>query len=221
MKIFKSPQKVIILFLSALIVISFFMIVRLEGKAANLQSRLDEHHKSLEKNKDILENLDSFTRKIKNNGITIDGNKIKLSTDKSTLELEKDKMTLGASSDVYFEYEYKRDLIIMKNKSQYVVIGKLGDKGKEGETVNINGGSDGKKYLTLQDKGIALGVRDTKYGHLQFGIILKTGGIFMMQGKNLIGLNKNKITIRAQGDINITSENGNVNIKGKKVNLNE
>ncbi|MBT8380073.1 MAG: hypothetical protein KJN64_12670 [Ignavibacteria bacterium] len=221
MKILKSPQKALILFLSSLIVISFFMIVRLEGKAANLQSRLDEHHKSLEKNKDILENLDSFTRKIKNNSITIDGDKIKLSTDKSTLELDKDKMTLGAASDVFFECDYKGDLIVMRNKSQYVVIGKLGDKGKEEETVNINGGSDGKKFLTLQDKGIALGVEDIKDGDLQFGISLKSGSIFMMHGKNLIGLNKDKITIRAQGDINITSENGNVNIKGKKVNLNE
>ncbi len=64
MKIFKSPHKVLILFLSLLIVISFIMIVRLEGKAASLQSGLDEHHKSLEKNLDVLEYLDFFKRRI-------------------------------------------------------------------------------------------------------------------------------------------------------------
>jgi len=221
MKSFKSPQKVLILFLSVLIVISFIMIVRLEGKAASLKSRLDEHHKSLEKNKDVLENLDSFTRKIKNNGITINGNKIKLSTDKSSLELGKDMMTLGASSDVFFEYDHKRDLIAMKNKSQYIVIGKLGDKGKEVETVHISGGSKGKQMLVIEDEAIVLGVRGLKDGPLQFEIRPKIGAIHMGQGQCLIQLQNNNVDITTPGDINITSTNGNVNIKGKKVNLNE
>ena len=87
MKILKSPQKVLILFLSVLIVISFIMILRLEGKTAILQSRLDEHHKSLEKNKDVLDNLDSFSRMIKNSGISIDGNKVTIQSGQSTINI--------------------------------------------------------------------------------------------------------------------------------------
>ena len=57
MKIFKSPQRVLILFLSVLIVTSFIMILRLEGKAASLQTQWEEHQKSLKANKDVLQNL--------------------------------------------------------------------------------------------------------------------------------------------------------------------
>jgi len=43
----------------------------------------------------------------------------------------------------------------------------------------------------------------------------------MGQGQCLIQLQNNNVDITTPGDINITSTNGNVNIKGKKVNLNE
>lgn len=43
----------------------------------------------------------------------------------------------------------------------------------------------------------------------------------MKQGQSSIKLEKKKLEIDLEGHINITSKNGNVNISGKKVNLNE
>ena len=100
MKILKSPQKILMLFLSVLIVISFIMILRLEGKTASLQSRLDEHHKSLEKNKDVLNNLESFSRMIKNNGISIDGNKVTLQSGQSTITLQNNNIDISSNGDI-------------------------------------------------------------------------------------------------------------------------
>ncbi len=45
--------------------------------------------------------------------------------------------------------------------------------------------------------------------------------IGMKQGQSSIKLEKNSLEIDVVGDINITSKNDNVNINGKKVNLNE
>ena len=44
--------------------------------------------------------------------------------------------------------------------------------------------------------------------------------IGMKQGQSSIKPEKNKLEIGVDGDINITSKNGNVNINGQKVNLN-
>lgn len=45
--------------------------------------------------------------------------------------------------------------------------------------------------------------------------------IGMKQGQSSIKLERNSLKIDVVGDINITSKNDNVNINGKKVNLNE
>ena len=55
--------------------------------------------------------------------------------------------------------------------------------------------------------------------HLQINFGEKMIG--MKQGQSYIKLKKNKLDINVEGDINITSKNGSVNINGKKVNLNE
>ena len=128
MKIFKSPQKVLILFLSVLIVTSFIMIVRLESKAASLQTQWEEHQESLKKNKDSLAKLEVFAR--------------------------------------------------------YV----------------------GKGVIKLDNSGIILNYSDS-------WLYLGTDNAYIET--------KGKLRMEASGDIYITSTNGNVNIKGKKVNLNE
>ena len=55
--------------------------------------------------------------------------------------------------------------------------------------------------------------------HLQINFDKEMIG--MKQGQSSIKLEKNSLEICVVGDINITSNNGNVNINGKKVNLNE
>jgi hypothetical protein len=245
MKIFKSPQKVLILLLSVLIVLSFIMIVRLEGKAASLQSLLDDHHKSLEKNKDILDNLELFSRSIKNNGISIDGNKITLESGSTSLNLLKDEISILSDGELVMGtpnysirfykdgsfvigdnngdrrlgYSKSVDKMYMlynetglkigtfkdktgKNESNGIML--LGPK-KDGSKVYI---SDKRIHLSIRNKELALELNDKK------GFIIK-------QGQSEILLANNKLSIDVDGDINITSKNGNVNIKGKKVNLNE
>lgn len=128
MKTLKSPQRVLILFLSTLIVISSILIVRLEIKAASLQSQWEEHQKSLKKNEDILAQLNIFSR--------------------------------------------------------YA----------------------GKGVIKMDDSGFILQFVDSWFYVANDEVFIETKG---------------KLRMEAQGDINITSKNGNVNIKGKKVNLNE
>jgi len=128
MKLLKSPQKVLILFLSVLIVTSFIMIVRLESKAASLQTQWEKHQESLKKNKDSLTKLEVFAR--------------------------------------------------------YV----------------------GKSVIKLDNSGIILNYSDS-------WLYLGTDNAYIET--------KGKLRMEASGDIYITSTNGNVNIKGKKVNLNE
>lgn len=215
MKILKSPQKVLILLLTVFVIASSIFIVRLEIKAASLQSRLDEHHKSLEKNKDILENLDFFIRKIKSNGISIDDKKVVISADKSTLELKNDWIELGISSDILLACS--PNLLGMQFKSNKIALGNVGSE----QGIFMYGGSGDNNFLVIQDEAIAMGVKGLKDGPLQFEVRPKIGTIHMAQGQCLIKLHKNNVDITTPGDINITSTNGNVNIKGKKVNLNE
>lgn len=133
MKLLKSPQKTLIIFLTSIIIVSFFFIVRLEIKAANLQTQWEKHQKSLKNNADILENLERFYRSVGMNLIKLD-------------------------------------------KSEFGVL--CGDIQSTYSWLNID-----SKFISITTNGT--------------------------------------IQIEALGDIDITSKNGDVNIKGKKVNLNE
>jgi hypothetical protein len=333
MKILKSPQKVLILFLSVLIVISFIMIVRLEGKAANLQSRLDEHHKSLKQNEDVLSNLKVFQRMVQVNGIYLDDKIVGFFTGKSRLDMTDDKVILSSDGDIEIGpntnkslgYSKNKDFIYMYHNGSRIYLGQIGFKsGKEQgirliskddgsilsvanngivltvldkqgdykismapskdylkiskdesviklekENIDIEakgdikiGPSDEKNfgynksvdkiYMLNQDSRVIVGPleRDGKFLSNGIMLIAKTDGpqlavydkmislgvpgkdltlqlnldkemIGMKQGQSTIKLEKNKLEIEVVGDINITSKNGNVNINGKKVNLNE
>ena len=68
MKSFNASQRVMIIFLTLFIVVCCFLIVRLEIRAANLQSQWDEHKKSLNENMDVLNDLKLFARNVKSGG---------------------------------------------------------------------------------------------------------------------------------------------------------
>lgn len=61
-----------------IIIACIFWIVRVELKAAALASRLEEHHLSLQKNEDVLENLNKFVRSVADNEIQINSNDVQL-----------------------------------------------------------------------------------------------------------------------------------------------
>ena len=334
MKILKSPQKVLILFFSVLIVVSFIMIVRLEGKAASLQSRLDEHHKSLKQNEDVLSKLKVFQRMVQVNGIYLDDKIVGFFTGKSRLDMTDDKVILssdgdieiGPSSEKNIGYRKSEDFIYMLHNGARVLLGQIALKSGKRQGITIVSKKNGSQLSVLED-GILLTVPDTQgdyqismapskdyvkisknesiiklekedidieaKGDIKIGpsdeknfgyrksedyiyminkdsrvivgplldkagkfkgnginLISKTGGasvsiedyrislgavgkdlglqvnfdkekIVMKQGQSTFSLGKNKLEIDVVGDINITSKNGNVNINGKKVNLNK
>ncbi len=72
MKLLKSPKNTLIIFLTSIIIVSFFFIVRLEIKAANLQTQWEKHQESLKKNEDVLTQLESFRRQVTKSTLKID-----------------------------------------------------------------------------------------------------------------------------------------------------
>ena len=309
------------------------MIVRLEGKAASFQTQWEEHQKSLKANKDVLQNLDVFSRIVKKNSIKVDGSNVlllanntwvtignddfdvstdgniklgsdtdkylgydsqkkltyinhdgaqvtvgnitaagkkyngvlvrsangntqlvmtdkglmigttgktgeyrfnfipgkdilKLSKGKSELIFEKDNVKLQVESDVKigpsdernFGYSKSDDYVYMLNQDSRVVVGPISRDGKFlSNGIMLISKTDGPQ-LAVYDKMISLGVPGKDLG---IQINLDKGKVVMKQGQSKIQLEKNKLEIDVVGDINITSKNGNVNINGKKVNLNE
>lgn len=223
MKILKSPQRVLILFLTAIVIIGFFMIMRLEGKATSLQSRLDEHHKSLEKNKDILDNLDSFSRMIKNNGISIDGNKVTIQSGQSSLTLQNNNIdissngdiaigtptktiisvlkdgtvVLGPSSTKAFGYDAKKDFLYLKHNGMSLVLGKTTSSGKKEPGFLVK--SPNKNSLTISDEGFLAGVPG-KTGSDEYKIsIVKDKFVLLKKGKSSIMMENDDITFEAEG----------------------
>ena len=217
MKSFNSPPKVVIIFLTIFIVLCCFLIVRLEIKAANLQSRLDEHHKSLEQNKDVLENLNSFTRKVKSNAIIVDEDKIKMSVDKQEFLLDKKDIILAANNDVKFVYNSDRDLLSMYNKNAQVTVGKVPYSNKHLDGVLIMSPKNAN-VIVVADKQILIGSREE--GKIS-RINVDADYVNLERGESIVKLRDNELIIESLGDINITSKNGNVNIRGNKVKVNE
>lgn len=223
MKFLKSPKDAITFLLVALLVVSCFWIVKSELKAASLQSRLDEHHKQLQNNSDVLENLSSFIRKINNNGITIDGNKILIAAGQSVIKLENNKISIetpgeiqiGNSSDINFGYDKKSDALYMKNKGVSMHMGKLNDdKGKfldYGTFFRTNSGVQ----FTIRDEGIS-GWVPSNNGSYSFKLAAKKKYVELKKDNSIIRFEGDDISIEAPGDINITSKNGKVNINGKR-----
>lgn len=285
MKSFKSPQKVIIVFLTLFILICCFFIVRLEIKAANLQSQWDEHKKSLNENMDVLNDLKLFARNVKSGG------QIKLSNDlilhgggsNNHLILDPSggisfaNLTNGTK---YFGYDSNSKYTFMRgvkngnvflwsnsgenylNITDDMVAINTWDKNKRmvgldilpsyGKVEITSGGN--RADITLQKKDIfmdceneisfkgktlkmenASGKCKIRMAEEDIHIVCAPSngpvfGLSFSPDKQLIAcftddasitLAKDVVHFEANGDINITSKNGNVNIKGNKVKVNE
>jgi hypothetical protein len=224
MKILKSPQKALILFLTVLVVLSFIMILRLEGKTALLQSRLDEHHKSLEINKDVLDNLVSFSRMIKNNGISIDGNKVILQSGQSTLTLQNNNIDISSNGDIAigtptksfvhiqkdgdiligpdnkksFGYNAKKDIIYLQHNKVSLAAGSITSAGGK-KKVGILIKSPNKNSISITDEGFIAGVPG-KTGSEDYRItIAKDKFVQLRKGKSKITMEDDDITFEAEG----------------------
>ncbi len=228
MKVLKSPQSVLILFLSVLIVISSILIVRLEIKAASLQSQWEEHQKSLKKNEDVLYNLEVFSRLVKKNAIKIDGNTVQIIAGQSVVVLDNNSINIETKGDIsigrfnnkMIGVDIQKDNIYLKHKGASLLVGTTIIGGKKGPGILLM--SPNNTQVAISDIGFGAGVPGKKGKEDDYRIaIYKDKSVLLQKGKSLIKLEKDNIDIEAIGDINIASKNGNVNINGKKVNLNE
>lgn len=286
MKSLKSPQRVVLIFLTSFIVVCCFFIIRLEIKAANLQSRWDEHQKSLKINEDVLYDLNKFTRDVKDGSIAklVNGNTMLVLFGDKLEGLSGDDINFGSSDGKtnYFGYNSKTQKTYMKavgngavsignkndknylsitdndismnssgqnnNTSGFLLSSKLGggqmfniygnnkslielDKGKIGVQgagdINIEGkklkmeNASGKCEIILSEEDIHI-VCTPSNGPV-FGVLFSSSSQSISINTNdaSIILAKDVIHFEAESDINITSKNGNVNIKGNKVKVNE
>ena len=292
MKSFNSSHPAIIIFLLLFIVICFFLIIRLEIKAANLQSRWDEHKKSLEQNNDVLEDLFWFYRSTKK-----DEAYLQLMNDAASISGGKNFISVGSAgiqgqsgSDIkfggrkpfidYFGYDSNSRSTFMRgvgngnvfvrsnNGENYLRITddevaiNAWDKNKHSlgfsvmpssGRIDITSGGN-RADITLEEKDISMNCENeinfegkilnmvnasgickiimaeedihiicTPSNGPVFGVLFgsATQSISINTQDASIILAKDVIHFEAESDINITSKNGNVNIKGKKVKVNE
>ena len=103
MKFIKSPQKTLIIFLTSIIIVSFFFIVRLEIKAANLQTQWEKHQESLKKNEDVLMQLETFRRYVGNNLLKMDTKGFDLTSGKSWLHISEDWVFIESKKSIKIE----------------------------------------------------------------------------------------------------------------------
>jgi hypothetical protein len=255
MKFLNYPQKVIISFLIAFLLLLGFMIIRLELKAASLQSRWEEHQKSLKKNEDILDNLNYFWRKVKKGQIILDDNYSSVEYDESEVTLYDKRIILKSKGDVNIiggeeikighppnhtvfytkkdgdiaiapshdkriGYQKKEDFIFMLNNGSRVFLGEaeFSPFGKS-QGIHVISKDLGPK-LSVNHNGIVLRIQ-RKQGEFCIVMSADKDYINISKGESVITLEKENIDIQAKGDINLKSINGNVNIDGKKISLNE
>jgi hypothetical protein len=118
MKFFKSRNGAITFLLVALLVVSFFWIVKSEIRASILISKLEEHHNSLGQNADILKGLTKFYRSAGKNKLDFTKGEITLSSGNTKmtinpkgidfgiadflLQMDKDLKTFGLSASTTF-----------------------------------------------------------------------------------------------------------------------
>jgi hypothetical protein len=198
MKSFKSPQKVVIIFLTLFIMLCCFLIVRLEIKAANLQSQWDEHQKWLKNNEDVLFGLKRFGREVKGQYGTL-----KLWNDYGYLIFWDNQVKIQSSGDFIFEN--------MNGTKKY-----FGYDSKNNETF-MNGVENGmvtignenlKNFLSISDDWIRLNSKINKGDYVGLYIDPTDRKVDISTGpdKASITLDQEHVKIRGDGSISIGGE---------------
>jgi len=209
MKILKSPQKVLIVVLTSFIVISCFLMVRLEIKAASLQSRLDAHHKSLENNHDMLDGLENFARFVKKNILKVDERHIFLIADKTMVTVGKDdfdvstsgNIKLGSNTDKYLGYDSQKKLTYINHDGAQVSVGDITTAGKKHNGVLVRS-ANGNTQLVMTDKGLSIATVG-KDGAYRLDLKPDKGIFKFSKGKSVLVFEKDKVNLQVEGDIQI------------------
>ena len=226
-----------------LIIFCIFWIIRLEIKASALEDRVDEYHEMLEKNHDELQGVTNFWRTINDleTYISMSSGDIHFQTRESVVYLDNKSIYIGGTKGnidielLTMESELlvgKKKILIQSGVTTPIEIihGSSKVTFENGE-INLE---DGSSYINLKNDFIKL--RTLKELELNAGILhaneikVKNEEITLqVWGGNKITLDMNniwidsdkQITLNAKEGVNIISEDGNVDIFGKKINFNE
>jgi len=202
MKAFKSPQRVTIVFLTLFIMLCCFLVIRLEIKAANLQSRWDEHQKSLKQNEDILDELNWFIRSTKkgeasfelmNEAASMRGGKNFIGISSLGIDGRSDSDIKFGGKKPYIEY-FGYD---SKSKSTF-----MRGVGNGNVLIRSNGGDD---FLRIDDDWILLHSHDKNNHPLGLDINPSLGKVEIINGggSTKITLTKENISIDGKNEIDI------------------
>jgi len=209
MKILKSPQRALMLFLSALVVVSFFMIIRLEGKAASLQSQWEKHQKSLKLNEDVLSNLEVFSRLVKKNGVKVDGSNVILLANNTWVTIGKDdfnvstdgNIKLGSNTDKYLGYDSQKKLTYINHDGAQVTAGNMTIAGKKYNGVLVRS-ANGNTQLVMTDKGLSIATVG-KDGEYRLELKPEKGIFKITKGKSELIFEKNNVKLQVESNVEI------------------
>ncbi len=223
MKFLKSRKGAFTFLLITLLVASFFWIVKSEIRAASLQSQLEEHHKQLKGNSDVLDGLVTFFRGTKTGSIMATENLAAMIAGLASITLKDDKVEIetpgdiqiGNGKDIRFGYNKEKDYIYMVNGGIKLNFGKHANAdGTLHYGVFIETESDGNT-VHISDEGVGAWVSSDD-GEYSLKLASKKKFVELKKGNSKIRFEGDDISIEAEGNINITSKNGKVNINGKR-----
>jgi hypothetical protein len=209
-----------------ILIISFCLIwmTKLEIEASTLKSILQEHHKSLESGDDALKVDFLFLRNIKQNSwISLMDDNAVIQCYKSNIGVQKNKLSMVADGDIYLgnekdmciSYKSKENILSTYNDGSRIDIGKLQINGEMHKGIHLEN-FHGTQQLTMGSDIMLI----KSYGVDNDFIIefnpTKEYLKISTRSNSVIKLEKDFIGIEANGDINITSKKGKVNINGNR-----
>jgi len=136
--------------------------------------------------------------------------------DKSAIRLDNENIRILGTGDIILGGKTSGDKYFGYDANSKLTFISTGEKGE----IQIES-SNGKNVVHISDGG---GIKFySKENGFPIGIDVTASAknIQLYFDDSTIRLEKDNIDIETSGDINITSKNGNVNIKGKKVKVNE
>ena len=209
MKFIKSLQKVLIIILAIIVVSSCIFIIKLEIKAANLQTQWEEHQKSLKKNEDVLQNLKIFSRFVKKNTVKVDDNNILLISGDTWFVISneevnistKGKIELGGVTDNYLGFDSQKKLTYLSYKGSQVSAGNITVGGKKYDGVLVRS-SNGGTQLVMTDKGLSIAASGTN-DEYRFELKPSADVVILSKGNSEFKLEKDNLKIKVDGNIEI------------------
>jgi hypothetical protein len=204
-------------------------IIKLEIQASSLKSILQEHHKSLDDGDDVLDIDWLFLRNLKNKSfISLMHDNAVMQIYNTSIGVLKDELRMTTEGDInignqkvkYVKYDSKKDLLSLVADFAEVSIGNISFEGKKQKGIKMVNYHNTQKVFLLDDRLLIRSVGEDNNFFIEFHPsekYLKIGSTDLNTGKNsILKFEKDFIDIEANGDINITSKNGKVNINGKR-----